>query len=91
MPTKDGKGRVKWLLCGAAISSVVGMPAAFHVAHEIGRGDQAEAAFREWIELRPRAAVAFDLITRHERPESGRRRKPQPYTLSMSSGSQIAG
>jgi len=91
MPNKDGKGRIKWLLCGAAISSVVDMPATFHVVHEIARGDQAEAAFREWIELRPRAAVAFDLITRHERTAPGRRRKPQPYTLSMSSGSQIAG
>lgn len=91
MPDRDGKSRVKWMMYGAAISTVVDMPAAFYVAHEIARGDQAEAAFREWIELRPRAAVAFDLITRHEHTVSGRRRKPQPYSLSLSSESQIAG
>lgn len=80
--------RAIWMVSGAAVNAALGIPAGVHLAHMIERGDQAEVAFAEWVELRERASAAERLI-QHE--SSRRRGRASIYRLGMSGGSSILG
>jgi hypothetical protein len=92
MAEKQGRfSRVQWLLGGAVASAAVGVPAGIYQQHVVARGDQAEAGFAEWVELRPRAENAMRLITGEVRVREHRRRRRQQYRLGLGSSGQIDG
>lgn len=76
------------MVSGAVVNAAIGVPAGIHIAHAIERGDQAEVAFAEWVELRERASAAEHLI---QHGCARRRGRASVYRLGMSGGTPVPG